>query len=101
MNQYRPYLSIQDAFKLFKFIIENNFFDNEIFNVVSNNFTVKQILKKIKKYKKNIRIKMVKSKIMNHLSYYVSNKKLSKAGLILRNNLDKDIRNTLKLLRNI
>ena len=53
------------------------------------------------KYKKNIRIKMVKSKIMNQLSYYVSNKKLSKAGLILRNNLDKDIRNTLKLLRNI
>ena len=31
-------------------------------------------IKKIKKYKKNIRIKMVKSKIMNHLSYYVSNK---------------------------
>jgi nucleoside-diphosphate-sugar epimerase len=47
LNQYRPYLSIQDVFKLFKFIIENNFFDNEIFNVVSNNFTVKQILKKI------------------------------------------------------
>ena len=34
-----------------RFIIENNIFDNEIFNVVSNNFTVKQILKKIKKYK--------------------------------------------------
>ena len=44
---------------------------------------------------------MVKSKIMNQLSYHVSNKKLSKAGLILRNNLDKDIRNTLKLLSNI
>ena len=101
LNQYRPYLSLNDAFKVFKFCIEKNFFNNDVYNALSGNFTVNQILKKIKKYKKNIRIKMVKSKIMNHLSYYVSNKKLNKAGLILRNNLDKDIRNTLKLLRNI
>ena len=54
LNQYRPYLSIKDIFKLFKFIIEKDFFDNDVYNIVSNNFTVKQIIKKIKKYKKNI-----------------------------------------------
>ena len=101
LNQYRPYLSIQDVFKLFKFIIENNFFDNEIFNVVSNNFTVKQILKKIKKYKKNIKITYVDSTIMNQLSYQVSKKKLSAKGLLLNSNLDRDIANTLKLFKNI
>jgi len=101
LNQYRPYLSIQDVFKLFKFIIENNFFDNEIFNVVSNNFTVKQILKKIKKYKKNIKITFVDSAIMNQLSYHVSKKKLSAKGLSLNSNLDRDIANTLKLFKNI
>ena len=101
LNQYRPYLSIQDVFKLFKFIIENNFFDNEIFNVVSNNFTVKQILKKIKKYKKNIKITFVDSAIMNRLSYHVSKKKLSAKGLSLNSNLDRDIANTLKLFKNI
>jgi len=101
LNQYRPYLSIQDVFKLFKFIIENNFFDNEIFNVVSNNFTVKQILKKIKKYKKNIKINFVDSAIMNQLSYHVSKKKLSAKGLSLNSNLDRDIANTLKLFKNI
>ena len=101
LNQYRPYLSIQDVFKLFKFIIENNFFDNEIFNVVSNNFTVKQILKKIKKYKKNIKITFVDSAIMNQLSYNVSKKKLSAKGLTLNSNLDRDIANTLKLFKNI
>ena len=44
LHQYRPYLSLKDAFKLFKFCIENDFFENNIFNVVSNNFTVNQIL---------------------------------------------------------
>ena len=41
LNQYRPYLSLKDAFKVFKFCIEKNFFRNEIFNVLSGNFTVR------------------------------------------------------------
>ena len=49
LNQYRPYLSLKDAFKVFKFSIENNFFRNDIFNALSGNFTVKQILQMIKK----------------------------------------------------
>ena len=49
MDQYRPYLSLRDAFKVFKFCIEKNFFNNDIFNALSGNFTVRQILNKIKK----------------------------------------------------
>ena len=29
LNQFRPYLSLNDAFKLFKFTIENDFFKND------------------------------------------------------------------------
>ena len=47
MDQYRPYLSVRDAFKVFKFCIEKNFFNNDIFNALSGNFTVRQILNKI------------------------------------------------------
>jgi len=101
LNQYRPYLSLKDAFKVFKFCIEKNFFHNDIFNALSGNFTVNQILKKIKKCKKNLNIKLVKSPIMNQLSYHVSQKKLNGYGLILDTNIEKDIRDTLKLLRNI
>ena len=46
LHQYRPYLSLSDAFKVFKFCIEKNFFKNDIFNVLSGNYTVNQILKK-------------------------------------------------------
>ena len=78
LNQYRPYLSLKDAFKVFKFSIENNFFRNDIFNALSGNFTVKQILQMIKKYKKNIKIGFVSSPIMNQLSYHVSKEKIKK-----------------------
>ncbi len=101
LHQYRPYLSLRDAFKVFKFSIENDFFKNDIFNALSGNYTVDQILKKIKKYKKNIKIKLVSSRIMNQLSYHVSDKKINNAGLYLNSKIDLDIKETIKLLKNI
>ena len=101
LNQYRPYLSLHDAFKVFRFCIEKDFFKNEIFNALSGNYTVNQILKKIRKYKKNIKVKLVKSAIMNQLSYHVSSKKLESNGLYLNGNIENDIKKTLKLLGNI
>jgi len=97
MDQYRPYLSIRDAFKLFKFCIEKNFFKNDIFNALSGNYTVRQIISKIKKRKKNVGIKLVKTKIMNQLSYHVDDSKIRKYGLKLNSDLQKDVDDTLKL----
>jgi len=101
LHQYRPYLSLEDAFKLFKFCIDKNFFENDIYNVVSNNFTVNQIINKIKKLKKNIKISYINSAIMNQLSYHVDKKKLSNRGLFLNSNLDRDVADTLNLFKNI
>ena len=97
LHQYRPYLSLSDAFKVFKFCIENDFFKNDIYNALSGNFTVDQILQKIKKIKKNIKITFVKSEIMNQLSYHVDDAKLKNEGLKLNSNLEKDIEDTLNL----
>ena len=97
MNQYRPYLSIRDALKLFKFCIEKNFFKNDIFNALSGNYTVKQIISKIKKRKKNVGIKLVKTKIMNQLSYKVDDNKIRTHGLKLNSDLQKDVDNNLNL----
>jgi len=99
LHQYRPYLSIRDAFKLFKFCIEKNFFKNDIYNALSGNFTVNQILQKIRKTKKKIKVSFVKSKIMNQLSYHVDDSKLRNHGLKLNSKLEKDIVNTLNLFK--
>ena len=101
LHQFRPYLSIRDSFEVFKFCINNNFFENDIFNVLTGNFTVFQIIKKIKKFKKKISIDYVNSPIMNQLSYHVDDTKIKSKGLILKSNIDKDIQDTIKLLNNL
>jgi len=101
LNQYRPYLSLVDAFKVFKFTIEKDLFKNDIYNALSENCTVNQILEKIRKSKKNIKVKFVSSKIMNQLSYHVSKDKLNNEGLYLKNKIIHDIEDTMKLLKNI
>jgi UDP-glucose 4-epimerase len=98
-NQYRPYLSLKDLFQTLKFCIENKIYNNEIYNVLTGNFTVKQILSKIKKYKKNIKIKFINTPIMNQLSYLVDDSKIKKLGIKLNSNIEKDIKETLNLLK--
>ena len=100
-NQYRPYLSLKDAFKVFKFCIEKDLFINSTFNALTGNYTVKQIIDMIKKFKKGVKIKFVKTKIMNQLSYQVDNQKLNKFGLKLKSDIKKDIEETLNLLKGL
>ena len=101
LHQYRPYLSVRDSFEVFKFCLDKNFFKNDIFNILTGNFTVNQILKKIKKIKKKLNIKYVNSPIMNQLSYHVDDRKIKKYGLKLNSKIDTDIKNTLNLLKHL
>ena len=101
INQYRPYLSLSDAFKTFKFILDKNFFKNDIFNVLSENKTVKEILDIIKKFGYKPKVKLTNSKIMNQLSYKVQKNKIENFGLKLNNTIEKDIGYTLKILKGI
>ena len=101
MAKPRPYLSLSDVLKVFKFTIENSFFNNNTFNILSQNLTLKKIISYFKKYKKNIRIKYETSKLTNQYSYKVSNKKFSKQALVLKSKIQFDIKSTLKIFRNI
>ena len=92
LDQYRPYLSLSDSFATFKYIIENNYFDNEIHNVCSNNYTVRQILTLIKKFKKKILIKFTRSKIMNQLSYKVFSRNNLRKKLFLKEEIETEIK---------
>ena len=99
--QYRPYLSLKDAFKLFKFTIDKDLFKNDVFNALSENCTVSQIIEKIKRFKKKVKIKFISSKIMNQLSYHVDKSKLTKEGILLNNKIENDIKDTINTLKNI
>ncbi len=99
MNQKRPYLGVQDAVKCINFIINKDIFDNQIYNIVSDNCTVSEIINIIKSYKKNIKINLVKTRIMNQLSYKVLSKKILKKGFKSKSNINLGIKETINLLQ--
>jgi len=98
-NQKRPYLDLEDAISSISFLIKNDIFDNEIYNVLTMNATVKEIVSEIKNTIDNITINFVDTKIMNQLSYDVSNQKIQKLGFSFNGNI-KNIKKTISLLKN-
>ena len=100
LNQKRPYLDLNDAISCIEFIISNNLFENQIYNVATANISIKDLLKNIKKYKK-IKIKFVSNKIMNQLSFEANCNKIKKKGFKFSGNLDKQIKKTLNLFQGI
>ncbi len=94
-NQKRPYLDLTDAVNSIIFIINKDIFDSDIYNILTVNTSVKDIVLLIKTYVKNLKIKYVDSKIMNQLSYEVSNKKIIKKGFNFKGSLKKSIKQTI------
>ena len=99
LNLYRPYLSLKDANKAINFIILKNFFPREIFNIVSENKTVKQILDIIKKEKFSIKIKFIKGKISQQKSFITEKSKIEQKGVRLNAKISNDIKETLKKIK--
>ena len=58
-----------------------------------------KVTNKIKKIKKKINVVYVNLPIMNKLSYHVDDQKIKNKGLILKSNIDVDIKNTLLLFK--
>ena len=68
---------------------------------MTKNLTVNDIIKIIKKYSKNVKLLKVNSKIMNQLSYEVKNSNLEMLNFKFLGNIEKSIRETINLFKNI
>ena len=77
------------------------FLIEQIYNVLTNNYTVREILKMIKNNNFSIRIKKTKSPILNQNSYKVSDKKIKKFKINFNKHIKKDIKETLSLLKSL
>jgi UDP-glucose 4-epimerase len=101
-DQYRPYLALSDACLAIKHIISKDLCDGQIYNLVTENFTIKEILEIIKSLShKKISTEFVDSRIMNQLSYKVSNEKFVNTGFEFSGSLSIDISKTLELFAGI
>lgn len=102
MNQYRPYLALDDACRAIAHVISKQLFDGEIYNVVTSNHTVLEILRAIEmEIGRPCAVEYVESQIMNQLSYEVSSDKFKKTGFDFRGSLQKDVEETMRLLAGI
>ena len=101
LHQYRPYLDLADAVDAVEFIIERNLYDNHVYNILTCNATVNEILQIIDSYIPNLSIQYVDKQIMNQLSYHVSNKRFNNLGFDFKGDLHKSIKETLDMLKGI
>jgi nucleoside-diphosphate-sugar epimerase len=99
IDQYRPYLSLQDAINVILFIIKKKLFNGEIYNIVTKNYTVRQVIKIIKSKRFFLKIIKTNSPILNQNSYKVSRKKFDFYNFKFKNGIEEDIFQTLKILK--
>ena len=99
LNQKRPYLDLIDLANSIVYIIKNDLFNNDIYNILTNNLTVNQIINYIKEFEPELKIKFVRTKIMNQLSYQVLNEKFSNLGFQFTGDIKLGIKKTILLLK--
>jgi len=99
-EQKRPYLDLGDAVRAIAFIIENKLFDGKIYNAVTVNATVHEVVDQICRHVSDVSVNFVDSRIMNQLSYHVLNTRLSAKGFEMKGDLGRAIKETLESLKN-
>ena len=98
-DQKRPYLDLTDASRSLTFITKNDVFDGRIYNILTLNATVRQIVETIKQFVPELEVSFVNSPIMNQLSYEVSSKRFESLGFNFSGNLTQRIGESISWLR--
>ena len=98
-DQKRPYLDLIEAVEALKFIISHDLFDGRVYNVLTANLTVRDIVDMIRQKAGGVEVQFVESPIMNQLSYEVSNRRVKERGFQFTGSLEKSIGETIELLK--
>jgi UDP-glucose 4-epimerase len=98
-DQKRPYLDLFDASRAIAFIIRKDLFDGRIYNVLTHNATVRQVVDTIREFVPDLQVTFVDNKIMNQISYEVSCERFLAEGFVFAGELRRGIGETISLLR--
>jgi UDP-glucose 4-epimerase len=101
LDQKRPYLDLEDAVRAINFIIGRDLFDGQIYNILTVNATVRQLVDTIREFVPDLEVTLVDARIMNQLSYTVSSEKFSKLGFQPAGNLRRQLGATVSMLRGV
>ncbi|MGA2333005.1 MAG: SDR family oxidoreductase [Syntrophales bacterium] len=101
LHQKRPYLDLEDAIRVIVFILENELFSGKLYNAVTTNATVDDVVQIIKRYVPDLSIQYVDTEIMNQLSYNVSSDRFRSLGFDFKGDMDSGIHQTIALLKGL
>ena len=102
LHQFRPYLALEDANQAIAHVINKSLYGGEIYNVVTANHTVHEIIQAIEfETGHPCKIDFVDNQIMNQLSYEISSEKFRASGFEFNGSLEKDVMETMRLLSGI
>jgi len=101
LDQKRPYLDLTDCVAAIEFVLEQDLFDGAIYNVLTLNATVREIVEVIKQHVEGVKIEYVDTRIMNQLSYTVLNERFAAHGFATKGSLPRGIADTIALLRGV
>lgn len=96
-DQYRPYLGLNDAINAIKLVLKNPQTWNKTYNVLSDNYSLNEIVNIIQNIKPT-KINFVNTPLLNQYSYKVNFDKIKKIGFTPQDNLEKEIKITIKML---
>ena len=99
LHQRRPYLDLFDAVRAIAFILQNDIYDGRVYNVLTENRTVDEILGFVRQHIPSLAVTLVDTQIMNQLSYHVRNDRLKATGFIFEGSLAKNIAETVAILK--
>lgn len=97
-HQYRPYLDLADAVRAMRFVVRRPQFDGRVYNVLTLNATVQQVVDALSSYVPDVSVTYVDSPLMNRLSYYVDNGRFCELGFEFTGSLARGIGDTVAML---
>ncbi len=97
-EQKRPYLDLADACRAIEHIIRQDVFDGRTYNVLTRNYTVREIVQQIQKFVPDIAVQFVDNQIMNQLSFEVDDRRFRATGFVPLGSLEQSIYAELSLL---
>lgn len=97
-HQCRPYLDLKDAVRAMIFMIGRRQFDRRVYNVLTLNATVADVVEVLTAFVPGLQIDYVSSPLMNQLSYLVDNARLRDLGFRFTGSLAEGIADTVALI---
>ena len=100
INSKRPYLGLNDATRAFQFV-EQNGNPGEVYNVLTANFTMSEVIEAIRELKPDVEIEITESPLLNQKPYEVSSEKFCSLGFVFEDDLGDSLREILGLFDSI